>query len=282
MRKIVLAVVVLGLIAAIQLLAQGKLPSTCPSGTTSHFPGAATSIDSKCGLQGTPSADMPGEGPQNKVKNNFCSQSDSPAPITLSQIASLQGDAEKKEEELGLKPGEPPQNRDFLAPMGEGNLVVFEGYVFEARQECKESVNCGTAVPNKNAFHDIHIAILGTPRQTSSTSTKAQENTEECTGFVAEMIPHHRPAEWNACNVNAVGKKGLRVRVTGQQFFDGSHVPCKDGAPQGDNPKRVSLWEIHPIYAFEICPKGDCADGGWVPLQKYDAGNFTCAEAKCE
>jgi len=79
-----------------------------------------------------------------------------------------------------------------------------------------------------------------------------------------------------------VAGKGLRVRVTGQQFFDGSHVPCKNGAPQGSNPKRVSLWEIHPIYSFEVCPSGDCAHGGWQPLETFAAGKTECPEAECK
>jgi hypothetical protein len=198
---------------------------------------------------------MPADGPQNEAKNNFCTASATAEPIALSKITSLQGDAEQQEANLHFTPGEPPPDRAFLKPLGEGNLVVFEGYVFEARQECKESVNCELAIgnkpiPNVNASHDIHIAMLENPRSTKLTDPKPNQDKEECTGFVAEMIPHQRPAEWTACNVEDVAKKGLRVRVTGQQFFDGSHVPCKNGEPQGSNPKRVSLWEIHPIYSF--------------------------------
>ena len=162
--------------------------------------------------------------------------------------------------------------------------MVFEGYIFEARQECKETVNCGTAVPNVNASHDIHIAVLENPRKTpkKDTGPKPEQDKEECTGFVAEMIPHHRPAEWTGCNVNDVAEKGLRVRITGQQFFDGSHVPCKNGEPFESNPKRISLWEIHPIYSFEVCPSGDCASGGWQPIEKFEAGKKTCPEADCK
>ena len=49
--------------------------------------------------------------------------------------------------------------------------------------------------------------------------------------------------------------------MRGQLFFDGSHVPCtKDGKagfnPARDNAKdfeRLALWEIHPIYAIDLC-----------------------------
>jgi hypothetical protein len=59
-------------------------------------------------------------------------------------------------------------------------------------------------------------------------------------------------------------------------------VPCKNGVPQGSNPKRVSLWEIHPIYSFEVCPSGDCATGGWQPLETFAAGKAECPEADCK
>lgn len=259
--------------------AQQNFPITCPNEKTPHFPTPnATAIDSECGLAGSPAQPQPGEGPQNEAKNNFCAESANPAAITVAQLASLEKDAEK---DPGYTPGEPPADRSFLKKLGEGDLVVFEGYVFHARQECKETVNCGTAVPNVNASHDIHIAMLQEPRKTKPSDPKTTQDTEECTGFVAEMIPHHRPAQWTACNVNDVANQGLKVRVTGQRFFDGSHVPCKDGAPQGSNPKRVSLWEIHPIYSFEVCPKGngDCANGGWAPLEGF-APSTTCPEEK--
>src|SRR6266478_3301301 len=95
------------------------------------------------------------------------------------------------------------------------------------------------------------------------------------------MIPHHRPLEWTACNVNDVANSGLRVRVSGQQFFDGSHLPCKNGIPDGSNPKRASLWEIHPIYSFEVCPAGDCKNGGWKPLEELARGKTTCNNKPC-
>lgn len=259
---------------------QQTFPNACPGGATPHFPAtAATPIDSQCGLQGAPPPTEPADGPQNEAKNNFCADLSAAKPIHLTQIASLEGSAEK---DSHYTPEKPPTDRAFLKTLGEGNVVVFEGFVFEARQECGETVNCGAAVPNENASHDIHIALLEQPRKTKSTSPKPAQDKEECTGFVAEMIPHHRPDQWTACNVNAT--QGLKVRVTGQQFFDGSHVPCKGGAPQGSNPKRVSLWEIHPIYAFEVCPKGkgDCANGGWEPLEQFAAGKPACPEAKCQ
>jgi hypothetical protein len=93
---------------------------------------------------------------------------------------------------------------------------------------------------------------------------------DECSSVVAEMIPHHRPASWTAQNVEAVAKKKLPVRLTGQLFFDSSHSPCQNGKSLSGDPKRTSLWEVHPIYEFDVCPQGDCSNGsGWVTLEAF-------------
>ena len=83
------------------------------------------------------------------------------------------------------------------------------------------------------------------------------------------MTPHFRPAEWTADNVNRVAAAHLPVRVTGQRFFDSSHMPCDAGKPVRTNPKRFSLWEIHPIYKFEVCTANCDAAGTWITLQEW-------------
>jgi hypothetical protein len=259
--------------------AAGKgLPTTCPGGAAPQFPNPiAAPIDASCGLPGSAVASS-AEGLQNATKNNFCAQGD-PATVSTKVMADLQASVDGI---AGFPHGTPPPSRAALLGLGEGNLVVFEGFLFDARQECAESVNCGAVSPNVNASHDIHIALLDTPRKTKETDPPAKRDAEECTGFVAEMIPHHRPAQWTECSLKAVRDKGLRVKIQGQRLFDGSHVPCKNGAPQGSNPKRISLWEIHPIYSFEVCPTGDCKAGGWISLETFAKDMPTCPEKKCE
>jgi hypothetical protein len=218
------------------------------------------------------------DGLQNAAKNNFCAQG-TPKPLTTKTMADLQTSVNGL---AGFPHGTPPASRSALTGLGEGDFVVFEGFLFEARQECAESVNCGGVPANVNASHDIHIALLDAPRTSKETDPPAKRDAEECTGFVAEMIPHHRPAQWTECSLRAVRDQALRVRVKGQRFFDGSHVPCKNGAPQGSNPKRISLWEIHPIYSFEVCPSGDCKTGGWVGLETFAKDMPPCPEKECK
>jgi hypothetical protein len=225
----------------------------------------ATVIDtSTCKVIGSDGA----ETNQNEAKNNFCpttATAGAPNPITIADMVALQTKVQQNKaipfgnsdsHPLTSKAG-PATNRAPLEKLGEGNQVVLQGFVKISRQEGAESVNCGKGVPDKPAYHDIHISIV------------AVAGDAECSGVVAEMIPRHRPAEWTADLVNSVGTKGLPVRVTGQLMFDSSHTPCQKGTPVKNDPSRASLWEVHPIYAFEVCPSGTCADGGWVKLEAW-------------
>lgn len=228
----------------------------------SPAPAQPLAIDGACGLSGSGGD----EANQNTAKNNFCA-TDTPEPMTITDFQNLQaqvvkdptinfGDADSASRQKG-----PQVDRAPLQALGEGKLVSLTAYILLARQEGAESVNCEKDVPDQPAYHDIHIEL-------AATATTA----DECSGIVAEMIPHHRPAVWTAANVQklAMGKPKLMVRVTGQLFFDSSHFPCQNGQGVGDNPKRTSLWEIHPIYKFEVCAAGDCTAGGtWMALDQW-------------
>lgn len=218
-------------------------------------------IDSQCGLTG---AGTGPEGVQDSVKNNFCARG-TPQKITIDYLKGLQAKVEQNpsinfgnENKGGRKKG-PTTNRAPLRRLGEGKLVTIQAYVLIARQEGAESVNCGKNVPNDPLFHDIHISLV------SSTDID-----NECSGVVAEMSPHHRPDSWTHLNVEKVAREKLPVRVTGQLYFDSSHFPCSNGESAGaGNPKRISLWEIHPIYKFEVCT-ADCDGAGkWLSLDEW-------------
>jgi hypothetical protein len=244
------------------VLSADDFPTVCPApnaGKPPLFPSAAaTSIDALCGLGGTPGT----EAAQNAAKNNFCALG-AAGPITIQAMVNLQTSVQSNKaisfgnsakHPLSARPG-PMTNRAPLQALGEGKPVVLQGFVLAAEQEGEESVNCGKAVPDDAVDHDIHISIVD-----------SASNTNECSGIVAEMIPHHRPAAWTPAALDAVAKAHLMVRVTGQLMFDSSHTPCVAGAAIEGDPKRASLWEIHPIYKFEVCPSGKCATTGWVDL----------------
>ncbi len=224
-------------------------------------PAKKPAIDSACGITGSGGE----EANQNAAKNNYCATG-TPQPMTIADFEQLQTQA-ANDSSIGFGDSDsgghtkgPQVDRAPLQALGEGKIVTMTAYVLFARQEKAESVNCGNKVPNQPAYHDIHIELV------DSAAT-----TDECSGIVAEIIPHHRPDSWTASNVSKLVSAKLMVRVTGQLFFDSSHVPCQEGQAVGDNPKRVSLWEIHPIYKFDVCSQGTCtADSGdWMPLDQW-------------
>jgi hypothetical protein len=249
--------------AAVEM--QGGFSQAC---TSPQFPiDTATAMDkSSCTVAGNGGD----EANQNMAKNNFCgvgSSNDPATPITttMKEMIDLQAKAQAIpginfgnpfKHPLTSKPG-PVQDRQPLQQIGEGSLVQLIGYVKKARQEGAENVNCKGQVPNSDEYHDIHISIVLSPAD------------EECAGLVAEMTPHHRPPEWTADHANAVATAGLLVRITGQRMFDSSHTPCISGSGVGTDPKRLTLWEVHPIYKFEVCPQGNCESGGWLPLEAW-------------
>lgn len=241
-----------------------KFEPTCTNPSyPSPAPTASLEIDAQCGLAGSGSGP---EGQQDMTKNNFCAEG-TPEPITIADLKALQtkvvsnkainfGSANR-----GTRKKGPTTNRGLLKTLGEGKLVTLKAFVLIARQEGGESVNCGKNLPAGALLHDIHISLVGSPRVTS-----------ECSSVVAEMSPHHRPDAWTHGNVAKVAKAKLPVRVTGQLYFDSSHFPCAGSKSAGQgNPSRTSLWEIHPIYKFEVCTADCDAAGTWLALDEWAA-----------
>lgn len=66
---------------------------------------------------------------------------------------------------------------------------------------------------------------------------------------------------------------GKQVLVIGGLTYDNEHFANDNPAGPKSGPKRFSLWEIHPITAFFVCPAGDGCDptqlGQWVTLTAW-------------
>jgi hypothetical protein len=260
--RLALGLLLAALFSPLQISRAQGLTESCENPS---FPGDSTAIDRKCGLEGSGGK----EADQNAVKNNFCAGAP-PNALTFTRLMELQS-AVQQNSSINFGSHGPTTDRSPLQALGEGGLVQIQGYVVAAKQEGAESVNCGKKfdqLANKASYHDIHISLVET-RELATPSDQQEEAADECKGIVVEMIPHHRPSSWTAANVNKVRSAHLPVRVTGQLFFDSSHVPCSGGAAVGSNPKRFSLWEIHPIYAFEVCTAGCEAEGTWVSLDQW-------------
>jgi hypothetical protein len=237
-------------------------------GCTLPFQGGVShDIDEHCPNEGC--ASRPSDKAQNVVKNNLCATG-TPVQISFTSIDKLQQavDLMVRKHKISYGKNGPPQSSDrpklhglstvdaggSAARLGEGDLVTLEAFVLDAKHDdtfpfgfAGEGVNCKNSLLEWN---DIHVAL----GQTASS--------KECSSVTAEIIPHFRPPVWDRfdcdpCTSPHVTKplpvKGLRVRITGQLFFDGSHLPSSCTKPAGGgNPLRRSVWEIHPVYKIEV------------------------------
>ncbi|MBC7932046.1 MAG: hypothetical protein H7Z38_15925, partial [Rubrivivax sp.] len=138
--------------------------------------------------------------------------------------------------------------------------------------ETGEDVNCkiGGAGKIGTEDNDIHISV-GLTQLTAATIPA------RCQSITAEISPHFRPAVWEKA-VSTPYRKVFQtrpVRITGTLLFDAEHVPCQNGAIRQGNPVRISVWEIHPVYAIDVCKNTSLARCGagdnsaWTPFDKY-------------
>ena len=149
----------------------------------------------------------------------------------------------------------------------EGRLVKVRGFIAAGLEPHAntggESVNCRFT---QTANNDFHISI----------AENAGE--DEFKGIVVEMIPQGRSADWTLAKLKGIRQQGKRVLVVGALFYDNIHMVNNDpNHPIGGQPKRVSLWEVHPITKFFVCTKAsnNCsvsstgASSGWKSLEDF-------------
>jgi hypothetical protein len=240
---------------------------------------AKHAIDGSCpSAAGDAQPATSGHALQNIAKNNFCAGGQA-VDITHDDLLQLQSAAQKipgyqNWNRENLPPSRDPFTKNMSGKFKEGMLVRYTGFIYElhaADVESGESVNCAQTGADVN---DIHIAFVASPPD------------RECTSITAEMSPHFRPNAWVASDMapkiaaflepspgkwvsNAPGKR--LSRVTGQLMFDAAHKPCTGGQPNKGDPSRASLWEVHPVYAMEVCTTtgAKCADTDWKPLDQF-------------
>ncbi len=142
----------------------------------------------------------------------------------------------------------PPTERDKIksietaeGTVGEGSRVRLVAFLSDGNPHANsgESVNCNL---RSEANNDIHISV---------TETK---NGSEFEGIVVEMIPQDRPAKWTSNNVDKL--RGKVLLIEGGLFYDNLHFSNGDASnPIAGQPKRFSLWEIHPVTSVKVCKK---------------------------
>lgn len=209
----------------------------------------------KCGNCGVVSSNAkPGEvapkAAQSHAKNNFCADTSKITEVMVADLRELQTQAAQK----GLVNTDLPDRSKIVgtlkgASVAEGNVVRLVAWVQDAHlSDCKsgEEVNCEIS---GSANNDIHIVLVD--------PTSGGREQDECSSVTAEMSPHFRPAAWSQLD-KKIPTSNV-IRVTGPLFFDNAHVPCAGLTHSASDraPLRSSLWEIHPVYHFEVCANTD-------------------------
>jgi hypothetical protein len=168
-----------------------------------------------------------------------------PTTLTFDTFSQLQSAAVELVDE-GVEI--PPAERDKIksietaeGTVGEGSRVRLVAFLSEGNPHANsgESVNCNL---KRQANNDIHISV---------TETK---DGSEFEGIVVEMIPQDRPANWTSSKLGQLHGKVLLIE--GGLFYDNLHFANADANnPMQGQPKRFSLWEIHPVTSLKVCKK---------------------------
>lgn len=175
--------------------------------------------------------------------------------------------------------------------MDEGKIVNIVGTLFYAIHSGKETCNCELA--GSDDVIDFHIGVgfgafpLNDDALTQLRNGNVQSDSDmkqaftadqiaqlQQPSFIVEMTPHFRAAHpelgWT---LDAVQRAtGHKIRVTGQLMVDNAHHKRNEDCGidnATNNCWRSTIWEIHPITKFEVCPTDACtADSNdWVALK---------------
>ena len=204
----------------------------------------------------------------NVLKHNRNLSGD-PLPLTFQDFAALQDQLEQR---LGgkyatLTKPDRARLRNFQVSsgtVGERSFVQIIGYI---------AVKPGTSKPHANTGESVNCNLTGSGNNDFHINLTPQPNDTEYHGIVVEMIPQDRDPKWTEQLLQSVQRANLQVRVRGQLLLDNHHKVNKDEAhPMGGQPKRFSLWEVHPIVTFDVCTAGQCSadSSAWQPLENWN------------
>jgi hypothetical protein len=195
-----------------------------------------------------------------------------------------------------------------LKQLGEGQQYGIVGYLYYSQHTSAESSNCDLTGPPGDPNYgnvDYHIGIgfdptlaqqlrsdtAAAPAATSATATASRKRTTkrptssgsgastlQQTSVIVEMTPHDRfQYENNIWTLDNLQRAtGRQVRVVGQLIIDNEHnltsQNCAIAQTAADKQTcwRASVWELHPVVRFQVCPNDSCAldSTDWVELDQ--------------
>jgi hypothetical protein len=167
-------------------------------------------------------------------------------------------------------------SRSELTELGEGDQVRVVGFLLAVKPELGgESCNCYLRTIPETDNHLVLVTKATVdkfhlPPHANATTLKTVFRRREAESVTAEYTPRVRLEHPNFTNektqplINKTAQGALLVRVTGPLLFDSEHFFVH-------HLKRVTNWEIHPIFHLEYCPKGKTctanSDANWQDIE---------------
>ena len=243
--------------------ATARVASSTSSSSTksSHKTSACVVRLASCPEFGCAGEDTP-DGLSNTLKRTVPT-GNKPRLLTVDDFSTLQDEATKRVGDKKAALSASQRQKLHGMPMhggkiSEGDLVAVTGFIVgDPHPNTGESVNCNLHGASNN---DIHITIA------------SEAGSDEMDGFVVEMIPENRPDGWNQSALEDVEHKRQQVLVIGQLFYDSKHHVNDDpDNPTAGDPKRMSLFEVHPITKFLVCDRAKTCDptneAAWTKIE---------------
>ncbi len=211
-----------------------------------------------CSARGCADIDNPNDGQQreadalvNMLKRTPAPRGVTPTRLTFQDFEKLQQLADERVgQDRSLTAWDRGQLHNLplsaTKSVSEGELLELRGFVVMDSPRPKpsgpESVNCRLPGPENN---DIHIPIVENSQD------------EEFSAIVVEMIPQGRPKAWNSKPLKRASRDERPVIIRGHLFYDNKHQVNGDSERDNGQPKRFTLWEIHPVSEFWVCARAD-------------------------
>jgi hypothetical protein len=244
---------------ALWFVTASVLHASCPPGGRSLLTGDAKQDDEA----------------RNRAKR-FIAKRTTPVLLTMADLRQLQRETDP-DASWRVRLLVPRRLRDLHAgrrTVSEGDRVSLTGYLQLAEEgPNRESVNC-----DGRDGRDIHLNV---------NASKPVTAYDEWTGIVIEVtpqvpLPGYGPKDHVAMlhALQAVMLAHRKILAVGSLTYDNQHqVNADRRRPNGSSPKRISLWELHPVLAFYVCPKGLSCDPEtpnvtWQTLKEFSDGHI--------
>jgi hypothetical protein len=253
-------------------------PPPSPPSASTAAPGTEAVDDPSCPAEGHSNRTGPAKQDdelRNRAKR-FIANVTTPVLLSVADFKSLQADTDPDAANHVHKqlPRNLTNKQAGTHTVSEGERVAITGFLHRAEEgSSAESVNCAGS-----DGRDIHLN-LNEPKPNPPTFN-------EWTGIVIEVIPQVPLPGWTQQDhsavlsaLRAVRDAALPVLAVGSLTYDNEHQVNSDkNNPKGSNPKRISLWEVHPVLEFYVCPEAQTCDAAtpgtkWETLKEWRQKN---------